>query len=78
MKIIQIIPCGIPLYAVFQNSKNDGGDKFTSRIVCLALVEHDEPCLCRTVVGMNWCESEISSVELSSNFVGYSDDPIVN
>jgi hypothetical protein len=68
--ILQIIPCSSELYARFKQ----GDGEFQSRVICLALVEEKEGSeIYRRVVGMDWCEGEISSVETNANFLGYSD-----
>lgn len=70
--IIQIIPIAHDLYAEY---KQDGGN-FTSKIVCLALMEEKkEDGLYRWVQGMDWCGGEISGVESNRNFLSYVDKP---
>lgn len=71
--IIQIIPCSTELYARFKQ----GDGEFTTRIVCMALVEETEGGITyRSVVGMDACDDVISAVEGNVNFLGYTDEPL--
>jgi len=71
-KILQIITCSTELYARYKDA-ND----FTTRIVCLALIEEtDDDVTFQSVVGMDCVDDEFSIAERSSNFTGYTDKPI--
>jgi hypothetical protein len=73
--ILQIIPCSVPLYAIY---KQDNAE-FSTRVVCLALVEEtEEEPVYRQVIGMEQCDDEIALVTTSRNFVRYSDKPIAD
>ena len=69
-KILQIIPCTIPLWAKYQDK---GQPCFTNQIICLALVEDEDGE--RIIGGVDVCETELSLVESSANFIGYSNKP---
>ena len=70
-KIIQIIPCPHELYAEYK----DGDERFTTKIVCLALVETTNRSgdVFTTVEGV---DCELDEVQSNGNFVGYRDTPI--
>lgn len=70
--ILQIIPCPVELWARYKQKD----DEFSTRVICLALIEEEEDgYTCRRVVGMDWCSDEISLVESNANFLSYSDKP---
>ena len=70
-KIIHIIPCSQPLYALFKSEEGN----FTLPITCLALVEIPEEGGYRHVEGMT-ADDDISSAEDVSNFAGYRNTPL--
>ena len=71
--ILQMMPCMMPLRAVFHNVNTDNG--MDVAVVGFALVESfiDESNSTKQLVGIAVCEEGLDICESYPNFVGYSD-----